>query len=62
VTGQQWTVVVRDAPLGLGNIVRLEKGVLHRGPRFTGWWWRSNEFKALSKGFDEAHRAEQVAS
>lgn len=51
-----WTVVIRRAPLGLGWLVRLEKSVLYRGPRFLRWWWRAEEIDALSKGYKETHR------
>lgn len=51
-----WTVVIRRAPLGLGWLVRLERGLLYRGAPFVGWWWRPEEIDALNKGYQEAHQ------
>lgn len=54
-----WNVVIKDAPIGLGYIVRLEHGENYAGPsqmlpRVLDWWWRPTFLRALNKGYREA--------
>lgn len=54
-----WNVVIRDAPLGLGYLVRLEHGPGYVGPsqllpKALDWWWRPTFLRALNKGYRTA--------
>lgn len=49
----KWIIRIRTLPLHLGHVVRLEDGVLYRGPALVRWWWRPTWAKALSKGYYE---------
>jgi hypothetical protein len=49
-----WGVRVRRTPVGL--FCRLERGILFRGSRTTGWWWRPTLAGALAKLLREAQQ------
>jgi hypothetical protein len=47
-----WGVGLHSTPIGA--FCRLERGILFRGGRRTGWWWRPTIASALRKLLSEA--------
>lgn len=45
---------IRHYRTPIGVFIRLEKGIIYRGGRRTGWWWRPSLRQAITLAAAEA--------